>query len=171
MNSLYDGCNFNSTKMRILAISAATALIIAASILTACSGGDSVSLSLQQRAAKILDEGSVWGGSGNVEVLASPSGVDFSDLLEVQITFTTSGTDDWAPTFFETSGADDFISADGATWFWTGSGTDNITLNDASVAELTSVAVTETAVTFSFEVTPDGGRVSGIDGSYTIRLN
>jgi len=148
---------------------------VAVSLLTliySCTGDVSPSLSLQQKAAKILDEGSPWGGSGNVEVLASPSGVDFSDLLGLQVTFSSSGPDDWAPTFFRTSGADDFLTASDATWIWTGSGTDNVTLTDASSAELTSVDVTDDAVTFTFEVTPSsGGRTTGIDGSYTVRLN
>lgn len=141
-------------------------------LIFSCSGDVTPSLSLQQKAAKILDEGSSWGGSGNVEVLASPSGVDFSDLLGLQVTFSTSGADDWAPTFFQASGADDFLSTNNATWIWTGSGTDNITLSEASVSELTSVDVTEEAITFSFEVNPSaGGRVAGIDGSYRVRLN
>lgn len=136
-----------------------------------CTGNVSPSLNLQQKAAKILDEGSPWGGVGNVEVLASPSGVNFADLESLQLTFSTSGADNWAPTFFQASGADDFLSTDNATWVWTGSGTDNITLTEASAAELTGVNVTDSDITFSFEVTPSsGGRVSGIDGTYTVRL-
>ena len=132
----------------------------------------SPSLSLQQQAAKILDEGSPWGGTGNVEVLASPSGVVATDLENLQVSFATSGSEDWAATFFETSGADDFLSTSNTTWIWTGSGTDNITLNEASASELTSVDVNEETVTFSFEVNADnsGGRTTGIDGTYTVRL-
>ena len=147
-------------------------ILLSFSLIFSCTGDVAPTLSLQQKAAQILDEGSPWGGSGNVEVLASPSGVDFSDLLGLQVTFSTSGPDDWGPTFFQSSGADDFLSTNDATWFWTGSGTDNITLSQASVAELTSVDVTEEAITFSFEVNPSsGGRISGIDGTYTVRLN
>ncbi len=147
-------------------------ILLSFSFIFSCTGDVAPTLSLQQKAAQILDEGSPWGGSGNVEVLASPSGVDFSDLLGLQVTFSTSGPDDWGPTFFQSSGADDFLSTNDATWFWTGSGTDNITLSQASVAELTSVDVTEEAITFSFEVNPSsGGRISGIDGTYTVRLN
>lgn len=137
-----------------------------------CGGDVSPSLSLQQKAAKILDEGSPWGGTGNVEVLSSPSGVDPSELASLQLSFSTSGKDDWAPEFFEASGADDFLSTNNATWVWTGSGTDNITLTEASIAELTSVDVTDESVTFSFEVNPSigGGRVTGIDGSYRVKL-
>lgn len=137
-----------------------------------CGGNISPSLNLQQQAAKILDEGSPWGGSGNVEVLSSPSGVDPSDLTGLQLSFDTSGEEDWAPTFFEASGADDFLSTNNATWIWTGSGTDNITLTEASVAELTSVDVTDETVTFSFEINPtnSGGRITGIDGSYRVQL-
>jgi hypothetical protein len=162
--------------MKALKFFISTGLIFSLTLIFNCTGNVTPSLSLQQKAAQILDEGSSWGGSGNVEVLASPSGVDFSDLLGLQVSFSTSGADDWAPTFFQTSGADDFLSSDNATWRWTGSGTDNITLEEASAAELTSVDVTEDAITFSFEVNPSGGRVAGgrvtgIDGSYTVRLN
>ena len=158
--------------MKFLKVLLSVASVLGLTLIYSCTGEVTPSLSLQQKAAKILHEGSPWGGSGNVEVLLSPTGVDFSDLNGLQITFTTNGADDWAPTFFETSGADDFLSTNNATWFWTGSGTDNITLSEASVAELTSVDVTEDAVTFSFEVNPSSsGRVSGIDGTYRVRLN
>ena len=148
------------------------AIMLPVLLLFSCGGSVSPSLSIQQQAAKILSEGSPWGGTGNVEVLSSPSGVDPSDLNSLQVTFSSSGPDDWAPTFFETSGADDFLSTDNATWIWTGSGTDNITLTEASVAELTSVDVTDESVTFSFEVNPtiSGGRITGIDGTYRLRL-
>ena len=137
-----------------------------------CGSNIAPSLSIQQKAAKILHEGSPWGGNGNVEVLSSPSGVDPSELSGLQVSFETSGADDWAPTFFQSSGADDFLSTNNATWIWTGSGTDNITLTEASVAELTSVDVTDESVTFSFEVNPtnSGGRILGIDGSYRVKL-
>lgn len=158
--------------MKILKALLSGGMILSLVLIFSCTGDVTPSLTLQQKAAKILDEGSSWGGTGNVEVLASPSGVDFSDLLGLQVSFSSSGADDWAPTFIQSSGADDFFSTDDATWIWTGSGTDNITLTGASVAELTSVDVTEEAVTFTFEVNPTpGGRGTGIDGSYTVRLN
>lgn len=137
-----------------------------------CGGSDTSPLNLQQKAAKIMDEGSTWGGTGNVEIVASPSGVNPDELSGLQISFKTSGPDDWAPTFFEASGAEDFLSTNSATWRWVGSGTDNIALEEASVAELTSVDVTEETITFSFEVNSSnsGGRISGFDGSYTVRL-
>lgn len=147
-------------------------VIFVLALLYSCGSSVSPSLSLQQKSAKILDEGGNWGGTGNVEVLASPSGVVATDLENLQVSFKSSGAEDWAPTFFEASGADDFLSTNNATWTWTGSGTDNISLNEASVAELTSVDVTEETITFSFEVNPSnsGGRISGIDGAYTVRL-
>ncbi len=149
-------------------------IIFVFALLNLFSCGKSVapSLNLQQKAAKILGEGSPWGGTGNVEVLASPSGVDPSELDGLQVIFNTSGEEDWAPTFFETSGADEFLSTNNATWIWTGSGTDNISLSEASAAELTSVVVDEETVTFSFEVnvSNNGGRISGIEGAYTVRL-
>ncbi len=142
-------------------------------LLYSCGGKVEPSLDLQQKAAKILDEGSPWGGTGNVEILASPSGVDPSDLAGLQVSFSTYGADgDWAPTFFETSGADDFLKTNNATWVWTGSGTDVISLTEASVAELTSVDVADGIVTFTFEVSQGtgGGRTTGIDGYYTVSL-
>ena len=146
-------------------------VIVAVALLHGCGGDVPPSLSLQQQAAKILDEGSPWGGSGNVIVETVPSGVDPERLSGLQLVFSTSGPDDWAPTFFESSGADDFLSTNNATWIWTGSGTDNITLTEASVAELTSVDVTDESVTFTFEVNPSsGGRITGIDGSYRVKL-
>ena len=159
-------------SMKLLNSIFSIAVIFSVMFLFNCGGNVSPSLSLQQKAAKILDEGSPWGGTGNVEVLASPSGVVATDLENLQVTFQTSGSEDWAPTFFETSGADDYLSTNNATWIWTGSGTDNITLNEASSSELTSVDVNEETVTFSFEVNPSnpGGRITGIDGSYTVRL-
>lgn len=137
-----------------------------------CGNNIAPSLSIQQKASKILDEGSPWGGAGNVDVLSIPAGVDPSELSGLQLSFSTSGKDDWAPTFFEASGADDFLSTNNATWIWTGSGTDNITLTEASVAEFTSVDVADESVTFTFEVNPSnsGGRITGIDGTYRIKL-
>lgn len=107
-----------------------------------------------------------------MEVLASPTGVDPTELGNLQVSFKTSGPDEWAPTFFDASGADDFLSSNNAIWYWTGSGTDNITLSEASVAELTGVDVTDQTVTFTFEVSASssGGRITGFDGTYTVRL-
>jgi len=142
------------------------------SLLFGCGGSVEPSLNLQQKDAKALQEGSPWGGVGNVEVLTSPAGVDFSELLNLQVSFTTSGKEDWAPTYFDASGADDFLSSENATWYWTGSGTDVITLTNASVLELTSVDVAQDQIIFSFEVSPggSGGRTTGIDGTYTVSM-
>lgn len=147
-------------------------ILIFIGFMDSCGGKVTPSLDLQQKAAQILDQGSSWGGTGNVEVLASPSGVDPSELLGLQLNFSTSGEDDWAPTFFDASGADDYLKTNNSTWIWSGSGTDNITLSEASVAELTSVDVTDEAITFTFEVNTSnsGGRITGIDGSYTLKL-
>ena len=147
--------------------------IFSISLLTNCGESTPASLSLQQKATKILHEGSPWGGSGNVEVLASPTGVDITELENnLQVSFKSSGAEDWAPTFFDATGAEDFLEANNAIWYWTGSGTDNITLEEASVAELTSVEVSDETVTFTFEVSNlnGGGRIAGFDGTYTVRL-
>ncbi|MDZ7607864.1 MAG: hypothetical protein U5K79_20300 [Cyclobacteriaceae bacterium] len=157
---------------RFVLVITSTFFIFFLSMLIGCGGSVEPSLNLQQKDAKALQEGSPWGGVGNVEVLTSPSGVDFSELLKLQVSFTTSGKDDWAPTFFDASGSDDFLSSENGTWYWTGSGTDVITLTNASVLELTSVDVADDEITFSFEVSPSGsgGRTTGIDGSYTVSL-
>lgn len=157
--------------MKILKSLLSIAFLFMLTFIISCSGDVSPSLNLQQKATKILDEGSPWGGPGNVEVLASPSGVNFAELEGLQLSFSSSGADNWAPTFIQASGADNFLATDNATWYWAGSGTDNITLTGASSAELTGVDVTDDEITFSFEVnTSSGGRVSGIDGSYTVKL-
>lgn len=158
--------------MKYLGSFIAIIIVFSLSQISGCISNITPSPNLQQKAGKILQEGSPWGGSGNVEIISSPSGVDPSELAGLQLSFTTSGADDWAPTFFEASGADDFLSTNNATWIWAGSGTDNITLNDASVAELTSVDVEDESITFSFEVNPSnsGGRITGIDGSYRVQL-
>jgi len=158
--------------MRLISSILSIIVIFSITHFFSCGSNIAPSLSIQQKAAKILDEGSPWGGAGNVEVLSSPSGVDPSELSGLQLSFETTGEDDWGPTFFEASGADDFLSTNNATWIWTGSGTDNITLTEASVAELTSVDVEDESVTFSFEVNPSnsGGRITGIDGSYRVKL-
>ncbi|NJN25543.1 MAG: hypothetical protein HC819_06065 [Cyclobacteriaceae bacterium] len=86
--------------MKSLSILRALSVIIALSLFAHCGSNVEPSLDLQQKAAKILDEGSPWGGTGNVEVLASPPGVDPSELLGLQVVFSTAGADgDWAPTF------------------------------------------------------------------------
>jgi len=159
--------------MKLLSSFLSTLTVVSLMLLINCGNSVTPSLSLQQKAAKILDEGSPWGGTGNVEVLASPSGVDPSELSGLQVSFSTSGPEGWDPTLFNSSGADDFLSSNNATWEWTGiEGTGNIELTEASVSELTSVDVTDETITFSFEVNPtnSGGRTLGIDGFYTVRL-
>jgi hypothetical protein len=148
-------------------------VVLTLTFLFSCGNDVSPSLDLQQKAAQSLSNGNPWGGLGNVEVLASPTGVNPADLAELQLVFNTAGADgDWAPTFIEASGADNFLLTDNSTWYWTGAGTDVITLTNASVTEFTSVEVSDDAFTFTFEVTAPsgGGRTTGIDGYYTLTL-
>lgn len=158
--------------MRIVRLFLSLAAVASLLLFYNCSGNTESPLDTQQQVAKILDEGSPWGGNGNVEVLTIPDGVDPSGLSGLQLSFNTSGPDNWAPTFFVASGADDFINTNDATWSLPGFGTDIIELTGASVTEFTSVDVTDETVTFSFEVNPSnsGGRVTGIDGSYRVQL-
>ncbi len=129
-------------------------------------------LSDQQQAAKILDEGSPWGGSGKVEVVSLPTGVDPSKVTNLQLTFDTNGNPDWIPTNFSASGADDLLSASGALWSWaTPSGTSVITLDGATVSELTSLDVQVGELRLTFEVNAaSGGRIAGFDGTYSVLL-
>lgn len=125
----------------------------------------------QQKAAKVLDEGSVWGGTDNVEVIESPSGVNPYDLSELRLTFDTTGDPDWTPSSFSTSGADEFLATSNATWLWAHEArTDVITLENASSSELSNMTISETEIQFTFQIVSPGGRVDGLDGLYTLKL-
>ncbi len=141
------------------------------SMIFGCGNNSSPSLNEQQKAAKLLDEGSPWGGTGGVEALSLPSGVLDTEVADLELSFSTTGADDWSPTSIDASGADDYFSTNNSTWFWGSSGTQLITLEDASVLELTNVDIQDNTLTITFEVGASGGRLSGIDGSYTLRLD
>ena len=141
--------------------------------ISGCGGDLSAALTDQQEATRILMEGSPWGGPGKVEVLALPEGVDPAGLTGLTLTFLGSGEPDWAPTGFDATGADNYLSAEDATWRWgTAAGTNLITLEGANVAELTSVDVQSDVLTFSYELSTAGNaRGQGFDGAYKLALS
>lgn len=129
-------------------------------------------LNEQQKAAKTMQEGSPWGGAGKVEVLTVPTGVLEGDLELLSLTFGTSGDPEWVPSSIVASGADNYFSTDNATWRWgTATGTDVIGLTGASSSEFTSVEAQDQQIRFSFEINSSGGRIEGIDGSYSVILS
>ncbi len=141
--------------------------------LSDCGGSLTPALTEQQKATKTMSEGSPWGGTGKVEVIEVPTGVDPSGLSSLSIVFSSSGDPDWEPTSIEAFGADEFFSTSNSTWKWGSTGTTIITLTNASSSELTAVDVTDQALTFTFEINSGGGtgsRVTGLDGSYTVKL-
>ena len=142
-------------------------------LLQGCGGSDNPALTEQQKAARAMEEGSPWGGTGNVEVVDVPTGVDPSGLSSLTLVFTTSGEPEWEPAGFEATGADDFLSTSNSTWKWGGTGTEIITLTNASSSELTGVYINGQELTITFEINSGGGtgtRVAGLDGTYTVRL-
>jgi hypothetical protein len=161
--------------MRKNVITSGLLVIVATGILffSSCGGSVTPSLSEQQKAAKTLAEGSPWGGSGKVEVVDVPTGVDPSGLAELALVFGASGDPEWEPTSFDASGADEFLSSSNSTWKWGGLGTAIITLENASSTELTGVDIIEQIITVSFEINTGGGanaRMVGLDGTYTVKL-
>jgi hypothetical protein len=131
------------------------------------------SLTEQQKAAKVLDEGSAWGGSGKVEVIELPAGVNPAGLAELRLVFDTTGDPDWLASSFSASGADDFLATSGASWDWADKDperTDVIKLEEATSSELTNMSISETEIQFTFQVTSPGGRVEGLDGLYTLKM-
>src|SRR5688572_23650139 len=117
-------------------------------ILTLCSvvifscgsdGGDDPSeMSEQQKAAKVLKDGSPW---AIASVDSKPDGADAEALNGLQLSFgITGGGADIAPSTFSSSGVEGIESDPGATWSWSGSGISTIALNGGFVAELSDVA-------------------------------
>jgi hypothetical protein len=129
-------------------------------------------LSEQQKAARILAQGSPWIVGSADGVLSVPTGIDPGDLAGLVLTFETSGDPDWVPASFSATGAEDYLSSENADWGWgTTSGTEIITLTNTSTAEFTGVVVQEDQLRITFELSSSGGRVAGIDGSYTLELS
>jgi hypothetical protein len=155
---------------KTISIGLATLVIFAVNWV-GCGTDANVQLNDQQKAAKILQEGSPWGGSGKVDVVSVPSGIDPNDLSLLSISFTTSGEPDWIHSSIDASGADTYFITEDATWAWgTTTGTDVISLDGASSSEFTSVDVQEQEIRLTFEINSSGGRIEGIDGSYTVSL-
>jgi hypothetical protein len=124
-----------------------------------------------QRNAKILDEGSPWGGQGKVQVITLPTGVNEQDLSNLSLSFGSSGRPEYAPSVFVATGADDFIFSPSGNWNWTTS-TSVVQLSGASITQISAFDISEQQITFSFELSPSlsTGRISGIDGNYRVTL-
>ena len=145
--------------------------IIALMTIYGCGKKVDPALSKQQKSAKVLDEGSSWGGNGQVEVIEVPSGINPNELLNLKLTFGTSGESNWTPSSFASSGADDFLATSNASWTWGDKEeTIVISLENASSSELTSMKISELEIQFTFQINEVGGRVDGLDGSYTLRM-
>lgn len=136
-----------------------------------CGGDVDPLLNEQQKAARILMEGSPWGIEDLNGVLSVPTGIDPSELTGLVLTFDASGEPDWIPAAFGATGAEDYLSSENATWGWgTTTGTDVITLTNASASELTGVVVQEGQIRITFEIGGTGGRTTGLDGTYTLQM-
>ena len=70
------------TILKIILFSVTLALVT----MYSCGNKVEPALSKQQKAAKILDEGSPWGGIGQVEVIEVPSGVNPNELSNLKLT-------------------------------------------------------------------------------------
>jgi hypothetical protein len=139
--------------------------------LSSCGSNVDPLLSEQQKAARILEQGSPWTVGSAEGVLSVPTGIDPADLTGLVLSFDSSGDPDWIPASFSASGAEDYLSSDNGRWAWgTTTGTEIITLTNASAAEFTGVVIQEQQLRVTFELSSSGGRVSGIDGSYTLEL-
>ncbi len=142
-------------------------------LLSGCGGSATPSLTEQQKATKALTQGSPWGGTGRVEVIDVPTGVDPSGLSALAIVFSSTDDPTWEPTTIETFGANEFLSTSNSTWAWSGTGETVITLTNASSSELTGVNINGQVLTITFEVNSGGGtgaRTAGLDGTYTVKL-
>jgi len=145
--------------------------VIAFLSMIGCGKIDESPLTDQQEAARILDEGSTWGGTGKVEVVELPAGVDPAGLSNLGLSFDTTGEPKWDPTTFVANGADDFLATSNSSWNWADEErADVITLSEATSSELTNMTITEEEIQFTFQVTSPGGRTTGLDGLYTLKL-
>lgn len=128
-------------------------------------------LNEQQTAARILEQGSPWGGAGKVLVL-QPENFTEGSLFNLSIDFTTTQSPFWNPDQFGAQGADEFLSIEGssATWSWISNSTENISLSGASSSQLNSMIIQEDTITFTFEVSIDNGKVLGLAGEYRVSM-
>lgn len=153
-------------------ISLASLLIMSVVCLLSCEEvSEELELNEFQRNARILDEGSPWGGQGKVLIVNLPTGVNEQELSNLSLSFGSSGRPDYAPSDFVASGAEDFIFSPSGNWNWTTS-TAVIQLSGASITQISALDISEQQISFSFELSPlvSAGRISGIDGNYRVIL-
>lgn len=145
--------------------------IVIASSYSGCGGDVDPLLNEQQQAAQILSLGSPWSIEDLEGVVSVPTGIDPAELAGLVLTFDSSGDPDWIPAAFSAVGAEDYLSSENARWGWgTTTGTEIITLTNASSSELTAVVVQEDQLRITFEIGGAGGRITGLDGTYTLQL-
>ena len=124
---------------------------------------DGPNLTPQQEQAQALS--GTWNQQNTTQI---PDGVDPTILNDLSITFNIDANSN--PTSFSASGADDFfITTSSSTWAFSGSSTTAIVLSNVSpVTSLTINSVSDSQLSVTF--TSAGGRVTGLDGTYTVEL-
>ncbi|MGK7397606.1 MAG: hypothetical protein ACNS62_23715 [Candidatus Cyclobacteriaceae bacterium M3_2C_046] len=143
-----------------------------------CGGDDNgEQLTDQQKATKVLSDGSPWQVT---TIVNKPDGVTeetANQLLDLTVTFNANGTgQEIAPGSFRALSADAFLSSEpDATWSWpSATGINTIALENASTTQLTNVSIPDlespTSISFTFTVSSNAGRTSGLDGEYTVTL-
>lgn len=138
-------------------------------------GSGESALTQQQEATQYLSSSNTWGGIDRVDILNMPDGVDESVVNALSVTFGSTGTPNFEPTSFRTSGALDVLSAEpDATWEWVNLENNLIQLTGASSTELTNFLIIrdEQRIEFSFEVSAsaNGGKTLGLSGQYRVSL-
>ena len=161
------------TKYNILLVQ-----LILLSFFISC-GDDEVTqepeMTLQQKAAKALKDGSPWKVA---EVVSKPTdNIDTAPLQNLQISFGINGTStEIVPGNISASGADQFLSiGSGATWSWSGTGISTIEITDSSTDQFTNIQLSPSAeqatqITLSFQVASNNGRSKDLTGNYTIKM-
>jgi hypothetical protein len=135
-------------------------------------GDDPSEMTDQQKAAKVLKDGSPW---AIASVDSKPDGADAEALNGLQLSFGITGSGvDIAPGSFASSGVEGIESDHGASWSWDGTGISTISLSGGFVSELSGVQLTPgvdnaTSIQVTFQLTSIGGRGKGL-GEYTITL-
>ena len=134
-----------------------------------CNGDDDEpSLTPQQERAQTMR------GTWTIESATVPQGVDPTILNGATMTFNTS--DESNPTSFSSSGMPEFFNAQsGATWNFSGSSVDVVTLTSVTpVTEFNINNISANSMSISFShpglTAMAGGRVADLSGAYTANL-
>lgn len=172
-------CLLNNKMMNRIIVQFGLLLLLTGSFsLSGCFGlgGEGGStLTEQQEATQYLSSSNTWGGIDRVDILNMPDGVDESVVSALSVTFGSTGTPNFQPNNFRTSGALDVLSAEpDAAWEWVGLENNLIQLTGASSTELTNFLILreEQRIEFTFEVSAsaNGGKILGLSGQYRVSL-